>query len=61
VAGDSDSNETPELLPKIEVGRSGRAHENFQPGVSEAAVSVRGEVAMPNLVSEAGQRNARDV
>ena len=27
-------------LPKAEAGRSGRAPENFQPGVSEATVSV---------------------
>ena len=33
-------NETLAHLPKAEAGRSGRARENFQPGVSEATVSV---------------------
>jgi len=40
VAVDADANGTPMDLPKDEAGRPGRAPENFQPGVSEATVSV---------------------
>jgi len=40
VAVDADANRAPTHLPKNEAGRPGRAPENFQPGVSEATVSV---------------------
>ena len=37
-------------LPKAEAGRPGRAPANFQPDVSEAAVSVPDELTMPTLL-----------
>ena len=37
---DADGVEAQADLPKAEAGRPGRAPENFQPGVSEATVSV---------------------
>ena len=61
MAGDADGNETLAQLPKIEVGRPARAPEKFQPGVSEATVSVAGKLSMRINVSEAGQRNVCDV
>ena len=57
----SRESETLAHLPKTEAGRPGRAPVNFQPGVSEATVSVAGKLSTPNTVSEAGQRNACDV
>ena len=45
-------------LPKDEAGMPGRAPANFQPDVTEAAVSMAGKLSTPNTVSEAGQRNA---
>ena len=61
MAGDADGNETPAQLPKDEAGKPGRAPENFQPDVTEAAVSVVGKLTISNTVSEAGQRNVCDV
>jgi hypothetical protein len=61
VAVDADVNRTLASLPKAEAGKPERAPENFPPGVSEAAVSVAGKLTMQNTVSEADQRNARDV
>ena len=58
---EAGENETLARLPKAEAGRPGRAPPNFQPGVSEAAVSVAGKLTMQNTVSEAGQRNVCDV
>ena len=48
-------------LPKDEAGTPGRAPANFQPDVTEAAVSMAEKLTTPITVSEAGQRNARDV
>ena len=48
-------------LPKDEAGRPERALENLQSDVSEATASVVGKLSTPITVSEAGQRNARDV
>ena len=48
-------------LPKYEAGKPGRAPANFQPDVTEAAVSMAGKLTTPITVSEAGQRNACDV
>ena len=48
-------------LPKAEVGKSGRAPVKSQPDVTEAAVSMAEKLTTPITVSEAGQRNARDV
>ena len=48
-------------LPKDEAVTPGRAPANFQPDVTEAAVSMAEKLTTPITVSEAGQRNARDV
>ena len=48
-------------LPKAEAEKPERAPANFQPDVTEAAVSVAGKLTTPIAVSEAGQRNAFDV
>ena len=48
-------------LPKDEAGRPERAPENFRPGVTEATVSVAEKLTTSITVSEADQRNARDV
>ena len=61
MAGDADSNETSAQSPKIEAGRLERAPENFQLDVTEATVSVAGKLTTSITVSEADQRNARDV
>ena len=61
MAGDADSNETSAQLPKIEAGRLERAPENFQLDVTEATVPVAGKLTTSITVSEADQRNARDV
>ena len=61
MAEDADSNETSAQLPKIEAGRLERAPENFQLYVTEATVSVAGKLTTSITVSEADQRNARDV
>ena len=45
-------------LPKDEAGTPGRAPANFQPDVTEAAVSMAEKLTTPITVSEAGQRNA---
>ena len=48
-------------LPKDEAGTPGRASANFQPVVTEAAVSMAEKLTTPITVSEAGQGNACDV
>jgi hypothetical protein len=48
-------------LAEIEVGKPGRASENFQPDVTEATVSVAEKLSTSITVSEAGQRNAWNV
>jgi hypothetical protein len=58
---DAGENEGPACLPKTEVGKPGRAPENFPPDVTEATASVAVNLTTPITVSEAGQRNARDV
>ena len=60
-AKEAGESETLAHLPKAEAGRPGRAPANFQPDVTEAAVSMAGKLSTPNTVSEAGQRNACDV
>jgi hypothetical protein len=60
VAVDADANETIAELPKAGVGRPGRALANFPPDVTEATVSVAGNLTTPITVSEAGQRNVCD-
>ena len=47
-------------LPKDEAGKPGRAPANFQPYVTEAAVSMAEKLTTPITVSEAGQRNVCD-
>ena len=59
--GDADVNRTLASLPKAGAGKPVRAPANFPPGVSEATVSVVGKLSTPITVSEADQRNARDV
>ena len=44
-------------LPKDEAGTPGRAPANFQPDVTEAAVSMAEKLTTPITVSEAGSRN----
>ena len=61
MAGDADVNRTLANLPKAGAGKPERAPANFQPDVTEATVSVAGKLSTPITVSEAGQRNARDV
>ena len=48
-------------LPKAEAGKPGRAPANFQPDVTEAAVSMAEKLTTPITVSEAGQRNTCEV
>ena len=48
-------------LPKIEAEKPERAPVNFPPHVTEEAVSMAEKLTTPITVSEAGQRNARDV
>ena len=48
-------------LPKDEAGKPGRAPANFQPDVTEAAVSMAERLTTPITVSEAGQRNTCEV
>ena len=48
-------------VAEIEAGSPGRAPANFQPDVTEAAVSMAEKLTTPITVSEAGQRNACDV
>jgi hypothetical protein len=60
-AKDAGESETFADLPKDEAGMPGRAPANFQSDVSEATVSVAGKLSTKITVSEAGQRNARDV
>ena len=57
----SRESETLAHLPKAEAGRPERALENLQLDVSEATVSVVGKLSTPITVSEAHQRNVRDV
>ena len=57
----SRESETLAHLPKAEAGRPERALENLQSDVSEATASVVGKLTTPNTVSEAHQRNVRDV
>ena len=61
MAGDADTDQALSHLPKDGAARSERTLENFQPGVSEAAVSVAGKLSTINTVSEAGKRNVCDV
>ena len=58
---DADLSRTLAHLPKDEAGMPGRAPENFQLDVTEATVSVAGNITTSITVSEAGQRNARDM
>ena len=60
-AKEAGESEALEDLPKDEAGRPERASENFRPGVTEATVSVAGKLTTSITVSEADQRNARDV
>ena len=60
-AKEAGESETFADLPKAEAGRPERAPENLSPDVSEATASVAGKLGTPITVSEAGQRNARDV
>ena len=48
-------------LPKAEAGKLGRAPESFPPDATEATVSVAGNLNTSITVSEADQRNARDM
>ena len=48
-------------LPKDEAGTPGCAPANFQPDVTEAAVSMAEKLTTPITVSEAGQRNTCEV
>ena len=48
-------------LPKDEAGTPGRAPANFQPDVTEAAVSMAEKLTTPITVYEAGQRNTCEV
>ena len=48
-------------LPKHEAGTPGRAPANFQPDVTEAAVSMAEKLTTPITVSEADQRNTCEV
>ena len=48
-------------LPKDEAGMPGRAPANFQPDVTEAAVSMAEKLTTLITVSEAGQRNTCEV
>ena len=48
-------------MPKIEAGKPGRAPANFQPDVTEAAVSMAEKLTTPNTVSDAGQLNTCEV
>jgi hypothetical protein len=61
VAVDADANRAPTHLPKTEVGRLERAPESFQPDVTEATASAAENMMIPIIISEAGQRNARNV
>ena len=47
-------------LAEIEAGKPERAPANFHPDVTEATVSVTGNLPRPTTVSEAGQCNACD-
>ena len=49
------------IVAEIEAGKPGCAPANYQPDVTEATVSVAGKLSTPITVSEADQRNARDV
>jgi hypothetical protein len=51
----------PAELPKDEVGKPVRAPDNFPPDVTEVTVSVAGNLTTSITVSEADQRNARDM
>ena len=61
MAGDADVNRTLANLPKAGAGKLVRAPDNFPPDVTEATVSVAGNLTTLITVSEADQRNARDV
>ena len=61
MAGDADATRTPAHLPKAGAGKPGRAPANFQPDVTEAAVSMAEKLTTSITVSEAGQRDACDV
>ena len=58
---DADERRTLAHLPKAEAGKPERALVKFPLDVTEATVSVAGKLSTPNTVSEASQRNARDV
>jgi hypothetical protein len=60
-AKEAGEGETLAYLPKAEAGRPERVLENLQSDVSEATASVEGKLTTPNTVSEAHQRNVRDV
>ena len=49
------------IVAEIEAGKPGRAPANFQPDVTEAAVSMAEKLTTPITVSEAGQRNTCEV
>ena len=61
MAGDANESRILAHLPKAEAGKLRRAPENFPLDVTEATVSVAGNLTTPITVSEADQRNARDV
>ena len=61
MAGDADANRAPVHLPKDEAGRPERVPVNYPSDVTEATVSVAGKLTTSITVSEADQRNARDV
>ena len=60
-AKEAGESETLATVAEIEVGKPGRAPANFQPYVTEAAVSMAEKLTTPITVSEAGQRNTCEV
>ena len=60
-AKEAGESEALEDLPKDEAGKPVRAPANFQPDVTEAAVSMAEKLTIPITVSEAGQRNTCEV
>ena len=58
MAVDADANRAQAHLPKTEAGKPGRAPENFQPDVTEAAASAADNLTLPITVSEARERKA---
>ena len=60
-AKEARESETFAHLPKAEAGKPGRAPANFQPDVTEAAVSMAEKLTTPITVFEAGQRNTCEV